>query len=137
MTYSLDTLNNTRASEGVPRARVGRLAHEIVLVLGLAALVFWLLALVSYSVQDAAFSTSGSGQAIRNWGGRLGAWLADASYFLLGFSVWWCAAAARGAWISPLAGWMRSGEQAQSAPEGLAHSRLAFWAALGVLLCAS
>ena len=82
MTYSLNTLNHPRAGDTAPRARVGRFAHEIALVLGLAALVFWLLALVSYSAQDAAFSTSGTGAAIHNWGGRLGAWLADASYFL-------------------------------------------------------
>ncbi len=112
MTYSLNTLNNPRAGDTAQRARVGRFAHEIALVLGLAALVFWLLALVSYSAQDAAFSTSGSGGAVHNWGGRLGAWLADASYFLLGFSAWWCVAAAVRAWLATLARWMRSGDEA-------------------------
>src|SRR4029450_9258170 len=99
MTYSLNTLNNPSGADAPPRGGVGRFAHEFALVLGLVALVFWLLALVSYSAQDAAFSTSGTGTAIRNWGGRLGAWLADASYFLLGFSVWWCFAAAILAWL--------------------------------------
>ncbi|HXE47808.1 MAG TPA: DNA translocase FtsK 4TM domain-containing protein, partial [Ramlibacter sp.] len=107
MTFSLNTLNSPGGNAASPRAGAGRFAHEIVLVLGLVALVFWLLALVSYSAQDAAFSTSGTGAAIRNWGGRLGAWLADASYFLLGFSVWWCFAAAIRAWIATLARWMR------------------------------
>src|SRR4051812_25514146 len=102
MTYSLNTLNADAAAASAPRAGAGRFAHEFVLVLGLVALVFWLLALVSYSTQDAAFSTSGGGIAIRNWGGRLGAWLADGSYFLLGFSVWWCLAAAARAWLSTL-----------------------------------
>jgi S-DNA-T family DNA segregation ATPase FtsK/SpoIIIE len=137
MTYSLNTLNNPRATDVARRARFGRFAHEIALVLGLAALVFWLLALVSYSTQDAAFSTSGSGLAIRNWGGRLGAWLADASYFLLGFSVWWCVAAALRAWLATLARWMRSGEEPQPAPEGVSRHRLAFWGALALLLSAS
>ncbi len=138
MTYSLNTLNNPRAGDTAHAARVGRFAHEIALVLGLAALVFWLLALVSYSAQDAAFSTSGSGGAVHNWGGRLGAWLADASYFLLGFSAWWCVAAAVRAWLATLARWMRSGEEAPSAPDGrFSRRRLAFWGALAMLLCAS
>ncbi len=137
MTYSLNTLNNSRASAAAPRAGLGRFAHEIALVLGLAALVFWLLALVSYSAQDAAFSTSGAGLPVHNWGGRLGAWLADASYFLLGFSVWWCVAAALRAWLSTLARWMRSGEEPQPATEGFWRARLAFWGGLVLLLCAS
>jgi DNA segregation ATPase FtsK/SpoIIIE, S-DNA-T family len=137
MTYSLNTLNKPRRNAAAPRARLGRFAHEIVLVLGLVALVFWLLALVSYSAQDAAFSTSGAGSATRNWGGRMGAWLADASYFLLGFSAWWCVAAAVRAWLATLAGWMRANEEPHPAPEGLARTRLAFWIGLILLLCAS
>src|SRR5512140_1138975 len=138
MTYSLNTLNNPPAGDNAQRARVGRFAHEIALVLGLAALVFWLLALVSYSAQDAAFSTAGSGAAVHNWGGRLGAWLADASSFLLGFSAWWCVAAAVRAWLATLARWMRSGEEAPSEPDGrFSRRRLAFWGALALLLCAS
>jgi S-DNA-T family DNA segregation ATPase FtsK/SpoIIIE len=137
MTYSLNTLRNPGASTGAPRAGVGRFAHEIVLVLGLVALVFWLLALVSYSAQDAAFSTSGTSVAIRNWGGRLGAWLADASYFLLGFSVWWCFAAAVRAWLATLARWMR-GESLPKPAEGrFSTTRIAFWLGLAVLLFAS
>src|SRR4051812_19586896 len=115
MTYSLNTLNDAGASAGSPRAGAGRFAHEFALVLGLVALVFWLLALVSYSAQDAAFSTSGVGLPIRNWGGRLGAWSADASYFMLGFSVWWCFAAAVRAWLTTLARWMRAEAPPQEA----------------------
>src|SRR5882724_7994105 len=113
MTYSLDTLSSTSRASAAAPAGVGRFAREIALILGLVALVFWLLALVSYSAQDPAFSTSGTGVAIGNWGGRLGAWLADASYFLLGFSVWWCFAAAIRAWLTTLASWMRADAQAQ------------------------
>ena len=53
MTYSLNTLNNRARRRRRAAAGVGRFAHEIALVLGLVALVFWLLALVSYSAQDA------------------------------------------------------------------------------------
>ena len=96
MTYSLDTLNSRNAPAAGTPGGVKRFAHEVSLILGLLGLVFWLAALLSYTPQDVAWSTSGSAdlaagaQAItHNFGGRFGAWLADASYFLLGFSVWW------------------------------------------------
>ncbi|MDF1486189.1 DNA translocase FtsK 4TM domain-containing protein [Ramlibacter sp. H39-3-26] len=131
MSYSLNTLNPS-SSEPVPvRGMAGRFAHEIGLVLGLVALVFWLLALLSYSPQDAAWSTSGTAAQAGNWAGRVGAWLADGSYFLLGFSVWWCVAAGLRAWLASLARWLRGGE----APS--ARARLLFWAGLALLLAAS
>jgi DNA segregation ATPase FtsK/SpoIIIE, S-DNA-T family len=136
MTYSLNTLNDAGVAAGSPRAGAGRFAQEFALVLGLVALVFWLLALVSYSAQDAAFSTSGVGLTTRNWGGRVGSWVADASYFMLGFSVWWCFAAAVRAWLTTLARWMRA-EAPQQERSRFSRTRLAFWIALAVLLCAS
>ncbi len=138
MTYSLNTLNHPRAGDGPEsRSGTGRFAHEIALVLGLVALVFWLLALLSFSAQDAAFSTSGSGAAIRNWGGRVGAWLADASYFLFGFSVWWCFAAGVRAWLATLARWMRGEPLPQPTPGRFSRTRVAFWLGLALLLAAS
>ncbi len=106
--------------------------------MGFLALLFWLLALVSYNAQDAAWSTSGSGngQHVSNWVGRLGAWLADGSYYALGFSVWWCVAAALKAWLSSLAHWMRGGEQAPS-PIGPWARRSMFWMGLLILICSS
>ena len=82
MTYSLNTLNASAAAKSPPRTGAARFGHEIGLLVGLLALVFWLLALVSYSAQDAAWSTSGArdARAVANWAGRLGAWLADGSY---------------------------------------------------------
>src|SRR5436190_5943298 len=106
MTYSLQTLTDSRASPPSQRSGAGRFAHEFVLVATLVAIVFWLLALLSFSPQDAAFSSSGTGEPVRNLGGRLGAWLADASYFLFGFSAWWSFAAAVRTWLSTLARWM-------------------------------
>ena len=139
MTYSLNTLTDSPAAAAAPRAGVARFAQEFALVAGGAALVFWLLALASYSALDPAFSTSGGGAAIRNWGGKLGAWLADASYFLLGFSAWWCLAAGVRAWMALLARWMRGGASAmnESRAARWLHSRWAFWAALALLLVAS
>jgi S-DNA-T family DNA segregation ATPase FtsK/SpoIIIE len=137
MTYSLHTLTD-ESPAAPPRTGLARFAHETVLVLGAAALVFWFLSLVTYSPLDAAFSTSGDRAAVRNWGGRLGAWLADASYFLLGYSAWWGPAAGLRAWLASLARWMRGGHA--SAEAGFArwlHGRWGFWSALVLLLVAS
>ncbi|RYF06553.1 MAG: DNA translocase FtsK [Comamonadaceae bacterium] len=138
MTYSLNTLNASSSSKSAPRTGAARFGHEIGLLLGLLALVFWLLALVSYSPQDAAWSTSGASdnRALANWVGRLGAWLADCSYFMLGFSVWWGAAAGVRAWLSSLARWMRGGETAAGA-HGPWARRALFWGGLVLLMCAS
>jgi len=142
MTYSLNTLHSSTAGEGAPvRVRAMRFAHEITLIAGFAALLFWLLAMLSFTPSDAAWSTSGTGGEIKNWGGRIGAWVADGSYFLAGYSVWWCLAAGLRAWLSSLASWMRGGEDGphgDPVPRGrFNRSRLAFWFGLVLLLCAS
>ncbi|WP_372658322.1 DNA translocase FtsK [Hydrogenophaga sp.] len=147
MTYSLNTLNADR-SAAAP-AGVTRFAQEIGLVLGAAALGFWLLALLSHSLNDPAWSTTGTLATAGNWGGRLGALLADWSYFLLGFSAWWCFFAGVRAWLSTLALWLR-GQQQLGAPTGATDEpggphwwsrpwarRGAFWLMLILLLAAS
>ncbi|MDP9896444.1 S-DNA-T family DNA segregation ATPase FtsK/SpoIIIE [Variovorax boronicumulans] len=141
MTYSLNTLQSSSAADGQPvRVRAMRFAHEITLIAGFAALLFWLLAMLSFTPSDAAWSTSGTGGEIKNWGGRIGAWLADGSYYAAGYSVWWCLAAGLRAWLSSLANWLRGGEAApaEQPPRGrFNRSRLAFWFGLILLLCAS
>jgi S-DNA-T family DNA segregation ATPase FtsK/SpoIIIE len=141
MTYSLNTLQSSSSAESQPvRLRAMRFAHEITLIAGFVVLLFWLLAMLSFTPSDAAWSTSGTGGEIKNWGGRIGAWLADASYFLAGYSVWWCLAAGLRVWLSSLAGWLRGGEPtpAEQPPRGpFNRSRLAFWFGLVLLLCAS
>ena len=134
MSYSLNTLNASAAGKAAPRGAVARFGHEAVLVLGLLALVFWLLALLSYSAQDAAWSTSGADQATANWAGRLGAWLADGSYFALGFSVWWTVAVALHAWVAALLRWVGG----HAAPDGRQWlRRSAYWGGLALLMAAS
>jgi S-DNA-T family DNA segregation ATPase FtsK/SpoIIIE len=134
MTYSLRTLTQS-APEAAPRSGLRRFSHEIMLILGLLALLFWLLSLLSYSAQDVAWSTSGTGAPLHNWGGRLGAWLADMSYFLLGFSVWWCLAVLTRAWLAALAVWMRDHESPMT-PE-TASQRAHFWLGFALLLASS
>jgi len=140
MTYSLHTLHSPVDAEAPPaRLRAMRFAHEISLIAGMALLLFWLLAMFSYTPSDAAWSTSGSGGAVKNWAGRLGAWVADASYYLAGYSIWWCFAAGVRVWLSSLAHWLRGGEPAADAPPRgrFNRSRLAFWFGLLLLLSAS
>jgi len=147
MTYSLNTLNSARSSSPPARSGLGRFADELGLLAGFVFLVLWLIALLSYSNQDIAWSTSGSGGPVLNRAGRLGAWLADASYFVLGFSVWWCVAAGVRAWLSGLARWLRGHELLMRRDASAAlpsswlgkftASRTAFWLGLALLLSAS
>ena len=146
MTYSLHTFNAPRAGNSAPvRSGVARFADELTLVFGFIALALWLLSLSSFSLQDAAWSTSGTGEPLVNRAGSLGAWLADGSYFLLGFSVWWCVAAALRLWLSTLARWLR-GRDKLAADETAAATvplsrwfsqRLRFWFGLVLLVTAS
>ncbi|MCX7278533.1 MAG: DNA translocase FtsK 4TM domain-containing protein [Burkholderiales bacterium] len=140
MTYSLNTLNSSGPVVSPVRTGLNRFAREIGLILGLLALVFWLMSMLGYTLQDPAWSTSGQSTVVRNWGGRLGAWIADLSYFSLGFSVWWCFAAGVRAWLAALADWMRGhapDERAQQPASRLSGNAWTFWIGLVVLLCAS
>ena len=136
MTYLLDTLTAQSSQRTDVPGGFKRFAQEISLLIGLLGLVFWLLALLGFSAQDAAWSTSGATPtATRNWGGKLGAYLADASYFSLGFSVWWALAAGLSAWLSSLARWLRSDHSGRVV--AAAGSRVKFWVGLLLLLVAS
>ena len=141
MTYSLDTLNAQNSATATPPSGVRRFTQEVGLIFGLLGLLFGLLAFTSYSFQDVAWSTSGNVQApgatpggIYNWSGRLGAYLADAGYFLLGFSVWWLLVAGFSVWLSALAQWLRA-EALHRKP--LNSNRVKFWLGLFLLLAAS
>jgi S-DNA-T family DNA segregation ATPase FtsK/SpoIIIE len=111
---------------------MGRFANEIALIVGFVSLVLWLTALLTYSPLDAAWSTSGAGIPLANRVGRLGAWVADVSYFLLGFSAWWCVAVGVRIWLALLANRLRGDESARVVPR-----RLVFWLGLALLLYAS
>ena len=141
MTYSLNTLNNDRRpSRGDDDAKptgFRRFAQEIALTAGFVFMVFWLLALLTHSPLDPAWTTSGAGSSVRNFGGRLGAWLGDMSFFLLGYSVSWCYAAALGAWLAALANRLREEDKSPAESLGWRHTRFAFWAGLGLLLVSS
>jgi S-DNA-T family DNA segregation ATPase FtsK/SpoIIIE len=119
MTDRSNTLNSGPTALGTLRSRY---AGELLLFLGLVLLVYWGLVLGTHSLSDPAWSTSGSGTAsVRNQGGLLGAWVADGSYYLFGFSVWWCWAAAVRSWFSALARALRSPRLEAGSADGWAQ----------------
>ncbi len=141
MTYSLDTLNRTATKQPQITPVSSRFAKEFGLLAGFLFLAFWLIALLTYSPLDAAWSTSGTLLPLGNRLGRLGAWLADISYFVFGFSVWWLVAAGLRVWLGLLASRLRVDDlsDAPVAPKELwsRDGRLAFWFGLVILVCAS
>ena len=67
MTYRLHTLNSDDPGAAAPaRPARGRFSGEVLLFVSLVLLVYWLLALGSHSLLDAAWSTSGDGGPVRN-----------------------------------------------------------------------
>jgi DNA segregation ATPase FtsK/SpoIIIE, S-DNA-T family len=139
MTYSLNTLNDKKSN--LEPTATERLVLEIALVLGVLILVFWVLALTSYTTDDPAWSTSGIGPLTSNLGGRIGAHLADLSYYFFGFSIWWCVAALASTWVAWLASWMRHEKMSQTSLQNSSGFhvpvRARFWLGLVLLLCVS
>ena len=126
MTYSLNTLNadsEVRASSGLVR-----IVQDFGLLLAAAGLLFWLIAMLSHDLADPAWSTSGSVELTRNWGGRFGAWLADVNFTLFGLSAWWLLLAALRAWLVALAATVR-GTPPQARPAAGWPQRI--WRQLG------
>ncbi|MES2949067.1 MAG: DNA translocase FtsK 4TM domain-containing protein [Pseudomonadota bacterium] len=132
MTYSLHTLNTSAQPSPQTPTGMGRFANEIALITGFVLLVLWLTALLTYSPQDAGWSTSGTGLPVANKVGRLGAWVADVSYFLLGFSAWWCVAVGVRLWLALLANRLRGDAVSHAVPR-----KFVFWIGLALLLYAS
>ena len=142
MTYSIHTLVNpagspTAEQEVAPRTGLARFTQEFGLFVAGACLVLCFLSLLSYNVQDPSWSSSGTDAQVRNWIGKLGAWIADIAYFLLGFSAWWCLAAGARAWLVALAVWLRGEDDHLVYLESSTHRRVSFWLGLVILLVAS
>ena len=141
MTYSLNTLTRGSAAAEVaqaPQTLWSRFAQEILLLLGAGLLLLLTLAVWSYHPQDPAWSTSGAGEAVHNWVGRWGAWVADLAYFLVGYSVWWCLAAGIRVWLVALARWLRGTPNEPAQEDSLWQRSLwVFWLGLLVLMVAS
>lgn len=74
-------------SANLPPAVKARLREAAILSFGLIAILL-LLALASYHRNDGAWSYYSSEASIHNWIGPVGAWFADVSQFLIGYSAW-------------------------------------------------
>ncbi len=106
MTYSINTLKDSEKSEPSSSASF-RFTQEVSLLLTAVLLGFWIIALLTHHVTDGAWSTSGVDATVANWMGRVGAWVADITYFLMGFSAWWLVLGAINLWRIGLLRWMR------------------------------
>lgn len=134
-----------RAPAAAPAAR-RRLPRSLWLSLAALAWLLGVVALASYHGGDAAFTTSGDGEPVRNAVGRVGAWAADLALWLFGWSAWWLPLVAARAWLGALAGALRprgaSGPAsplatgAAAAPAPWAAARWV-WAGLLLLMAAS
>ena len=126
MTYTLNTLN-AEQPDNQPTG-VARFAQEMGWVLGGAVLLFWWVAMATHHPADPAWSTSGvAGAAVHNWGGRLGAWVADTSYFALGLSAWWCGLVGLRVWLNAWARWIRGTGLARLVPEQPLPAAARWW----------
>ena len=134
MTYSINTLKNSDKSEP-SRSASFRFTQELSLLFTAVLLGFWTVALLTHQVTDGAWSTSGVDASVANWMGRLGAWVADITYFLMGFSAWWLVLGAANLWRIGLLRWMRPEVAAPVVKSGRGKSAAApapetVWAAL-------
>jgi DNA segregation ATPase FtsK/SpoIIIE, S-DNA-T family len=136
MTDAFNTFNHDAAHTAPSGFR--RFLNEFALLLGAALWLFCFIALITHSLQDAAWSTTGHRDGGRhNWAGSAGAWLADIGYYFFGMSVWWWVLAAGHAWVLALLRWLR----AEEAPSPHARPRALrwalFWLGMALLLSAS
>jgi DNA segregation ATPase FtsK/SpoIIIE, S-DNA-T family len=94
-------------------------------LLVVAAVAFLTLILATYHKTDAGWSFSGTGAAIQNKGGWVGAWVADLLLYLFGLSAWWCVFAGV---VLVVAGYRRM--SAQGRPETTVGERHHPWLAV-------
>ena len=92
--------------------------------IGLAGLAAYLLIVfLTYSNTDPGWSQAAAVDNVRNWGGYIGAWVADLLLFVFGFSAWWfCVALLR----SVLGGYRRLSQRFlfQQEPEPEHHQEV-------------
>jgi S-DNA-T family DNA segregation ATPase FtsK/SpoIIIE len=77
------------APEPTLSPRLAALVRESWWLLVVAVFAYLALILATYQRTDPGWSFSGSGAAIHNKGGAVGAWLADLLLYLFGISAWW------------------------------------------------
>ena len=94
MTFPLGSLRyegGSDASAAASAAPAPTWRSQFALLAGAAVWTLAVIALATHSAADPGFSTSGSGGAVQNKAGIVGAWFGDVVFFLVGYSAWWAA----------------------------------------------
>ncbi|WP_151634266.1 DNA translocase FtsK [Noviherbaspirillum aerium] len=82
---------NTKPTETNPMPnRLVRLLSEARWFLLTVVTVYLIIIFLTYSKTDPGWSQANVVSHLSNWGGRIGAWLADLMLFIFGISAWWC-----------------------------------------------
>jgi S-DNA-T family DNA segregation ATPase FtsK/SpoIIIE len=80
--------NNPAPAQPLPNRLVRLLSEARWFVLAVVT-VYLILIFLTYSKVDPGWSQANVVPKLNNWGGRIGAWLADLMLFIFGFSAWW------------------------------------------------
>jgi S-DNA-T family DNA segregation ATPase FtsK/SpoIIIE len=89
MTRTTQAYTRNAASPEQAPNRLVRLLSEARWFAFVVLTVYLVLIFSTYSKADPAWSHANLVPNISNWGGRLGAWMADLMLFIFGFSAWW------------------------------------------------
>src|SRR5450830_348479 len=92
----------TKAAEAPPLpSRLVRLLYEARWLAMATLLAYLAIILLTYSRNDPGWSVANTVPHLHNWGGRIGAWLADLMLYIFGMSAWWwCVLLAHSIWRS-------------------------------------
>ncbi len=92
------TRNTAPAAPPLPNRLVRLISEARWFVLAVLT-VYLILIFLTYSKADPGWSHANLVPKLSNWGGRLGAWLADVMLFVFGLSAWWwCVLLLRSVW---------------------------------------
>jgi S-DNA-T family DNA segregation ATPase FtsK/SpoIIIE len=81
-------------------SRLVRLLSEARWLVLAAVTLYLIIIFLTYSTVDPGWSQANVVPKLHNWGGKIGAWLADLLLFIFGLSAWWlCIALLRFVWI--------------------------------------
>ncbi len=125
------------ARSAAPQTAATRWRLQFAVVFGGVVWLLALLALLTHSAGDPAWSTSGLRPDIHNGAGAVGAWFADLAFFLLGHSAWWLLPLGARAWLGALALWLRGDRAATRADPVAARPDWLLWFGVVLLLAAS
>ncbi|MFZ1180533.1 MAG: DNA translocase FtsK 4TM domain-containing protein [Herbaspirillum sp.] len=90
---------HTKAAAPPLPGRLVRLLYEARWLTLMTLLIYLTLILLTYSSNDPGWSVTSTVSHLHNWGGRVGAWLANLMLYIFGMSAWWwCVLLAHSTW---------------------------------------